>query len=80
MLIAEGTTKPQSGVDILGMSPEQWQALFKNLEQGKIGIQDIQAVTGAMMNAWGMASDFMTATENRRMKEYEKSTKNKKRH
>ena len=75
---AEGTTKPQSGVDILGMSPEQWQALFKNLEQGKIGIQDIQAVTGAMMNAWGMASDFMTATENRRMKEYEKSTKKQK--
>lgn len=75
---AEGTTKPQSGVDILGMSPEQWQTLFKNLEQGKIGIQDIQAVTGAMMNAWGMASDFMTATENRRMKEYEKSTKKQK--
>lgn len=75
---AESLAKPQSGVDILGMSPESWQSLFENLEQGKIGIQDMQNATGAMMNMWGVASDFMTASENRRLKEYEKSTKKQK--
>lgn len=75
---AESLAKPQSGVDILGMSPESWQSLFENLEQGKIGIQDMQDATGAMMNMWGVANDFMTASENRRLKEYEKSTKKQK--
>lgn len=72
-----GETKA-SGVDLLGMSPERWQSLFDNLSTGKIGIEDMQLAAEAMMQAWGMANNLMTAKENQALKAYEDNTKKKK--
>lgn len=72
-----GETKA-SGVDLLGMSPERWQSLFENLATGKIGIEDMQLAAEAMMQAWGMANNLMTAKENQALKAYEDNTKKKK--
>ena len=39
-------TSPNTDVDILGMSSSQWEDFFQHLEDGKLGIEDLQnAVT-----------------------------------
>lgn len=64
--------------DILGMTPEMWETFFTNLEQGKFGIEEMQAAANALMNAWGTVNDFMAAKEKRQLQQYEKNTKAKK--
>lgn len=76
------TPKPEqpkvSEVDVLGMTPDQWDGLFENLEAGKFGIEEMQAAANVLMNAWGTVNDFMAARENKELKQYEKNTKKKK--
>lgn len=68
----------ESGVDLLGMSPEQWQSMFENLEQGKFSLEDMQGAANAMFEGWGMVNQLMNAKENKELKNYEKNTKKKK--
>lgn len=69
---------PAAQVDVLGMSPEMWETFFANLEQGKFGIEEMQAAANALMNVWGTVNDFMAAKEKKQLKQYEKNTKAKK--
>lgn len=72
-------TKPErSNVDVLGMTPEDWEALFKNLADGKFSLEDLKDVANALMGVWGMYDQYMTANENRQLKVYEKNSKEKK--
>lgn len=68
----------KSKVDILGMTPEDWENLFKNLDEGKISLQDVQDISNAIMDAWGMYDQLMSANEKKQLKNYEKNTKEKK--
>lgn len=68
----------ESGVDLLGMSPEQWQAMFDNIAQGKFSLEDMQGVANAMFEGWGMVNQLMNAKENKELKNYEQNTKKKK--
>lgn len=68
----------KSKVDILGMTPDDWENLFKNLEDGKISLQDVQDISNAIMDAWGMYDQLMSANEKKQLKNYEKNTKEKK--
>ena len=69
---------PKADVDILGMTPEMWETFFTNLEQGKYGIEEMQAAANALMSVWGTVNDFMAAKEKKQLKQYEKNTKAKK--
>lgn len=86
-LQADGADKPEkpeasegkvSNVDILGMTPDMWETFFTNLEQGKLGIEEMQAAANTLMNVWGTVNDFMAAKEKKQLKQYEKDTKQKK--
>lgn len=68
----------KSNVDILGMTPDDWETLFKNLENGKISLQDVQDISNAIMEVWGMYDQFVTANEKKQLKDFEKNTKEKK--
>lgn len=68
----------KSKVDILGMTLDDWKNLFKNLEEGKTSLQDVQDILNAIMNAWGMYDQLMSANEKKQLKNYEKNTKEKK--
>lgn len=69
---------PVAEVDVLGMTPDMWETFFTNLEQGKFGIEEMQAAANALMNVWGTVNDFMAAKEKKQLKQYEKNTKAKK--
>ena len=72
------TGLPKADVDILGMTPEMWETFFMNLEQGKYGIEEMQAAANALMSVWGTVNDFMAAKEKKQLQQYEKNTKAKK--
>lgn len=69
---------PVAEVDVLGMTPKMWETFFTNLEQGKFGIEEMQAAANALMNVWGTVNDFMAAKEKKQLKQYEKNTKARK--
>ena len=74
----QSASLPKSETDVLGMTPEMWDTFFTNLEQGKFGIEEMQAAANALMNAWGAANDLMAAKEKKQLQQYEKNTKAKK--
>ena len=75
---ADTPKSEKSNVDILGMTPDDWETLFKNLENGKISLQDVQDISNAIMEVWGMYDQFVTANEKKQLKDFEKNTKEKK--
>lgn len=64
--------------DILGFSPEEWEATFKNLDDlaGKLAATNM-VVTG-LQNLWSAYASFQAAGENRALKNYEKSMDSRK--
>lgn len=78
----ETGAKGGSKVDILGMSADGWETMFKNLSDGKGGIEEWGAVIGAVGEAIGSAfsdvSNLMSAIEERELKKYEKAQNKKK--
>ena len=68
----------KSKVDILGMSTEDWEKLFANIAEGKIGIEDILGVMGAMTQLWGSYNNMVAAGENKKLQDDEQANKKKK--
>ena len=66
------------GVDILGMTPEQWQESFSNLDMQARKIKSLEAVLGGLQNAWSQYSNFLAQNEKRQVQTLEKSNKKKK--
>lgn len=64
--------------DLLGMSVDQWQQLYDNISAGKIGLQEIVAVVGALQNAFGQYYSFVAANENRQLERFQKNTEKRK--
>ncbi len=64
--------------DILGFSLDDWSTLFENLEQGKIGVQEVAMALSAMANIYATYDKFATASENRQLKEFKKNNESKK--
>lgn len=65
-------------VDLLGFTKSDWEILFSNLRSGKIGIEEIAMATEAMGNLWQNYNRFVSAGEQRQLKEFEASTNKKK--
>lgn len=70
---------------LFGVDQAQWEQLFKNLEQGKIGTEAWTSAINAMQGIAGEAFDFVSksisltsAKEKKALSEYEKSNEKKK--
>lgn len=78
-------TQGMGGGDLFGVSQEQWNQFFQNLEQGKFGAEGlgtaIQAIGGIAQKAMDiayMAIDRVNAKEKADLKQYEKDNEKKK--
>ncbi|SFU49250.1 phage tail tape measure protein, TP901 family, core region [Pustulibacterium marinum] len=60
-------------VDLLGMTAQDWSNLFNNLNKGKIQFEELYAVIGVLQKAWKTYNDYITASENAKMAQYEAS-------
>lgn len=71
-LNAVGTT------DLLGFSLDDWNTLFSNLKDGKVGVQEIAMAMKAMSNVYATYDKFATAAENKQLKQFKKNNDKKK--
>ena len=58
-------------LDILGFTAQDWVDAFENLDTVEGKIQAAGMAVQAFMNAWGMYHEFVSANENRHMREFE---------
>ena len=70
---------------LFGVSQDDWETFFANLEEGKFGAEDLQTVVagigGAAQEAFSLASKFMDLTkkkEDAQLKDYKKNQDNRK--
>lgn len=70
--------KTLSSLDILGSTPEQWDAVFGNLSTAESKIAAVTTVVNGLQNAFGMYFQFLEAGEKRTLQKFEASTKKKK--
>ena len=66
------------GVDVLGMTADDWDVFLKNLKDGKVTTEEWLQVLGAVGNAFQLISSVMSAAEQKELKEYERTAKRKK--
>lgn len=78
-------TQGMGGGDLFGVSQDQWNQFFQNLEQGKFGAEElgtaVQAIGGMAQKAMDiayMAIDRVNAKEKADLKQYEKDNEKKK--
>ncbi|HET8838847.1 MAG TPA: phage tail tape measure protein [Flavobacteriaceae bacterium] len=57
-------------LDILGFTADEWQVLFENLDTTEGKLKLAQAGIQAILNAWSMYNQFVSAKENRELREY----------
>lgn len=72
------TKARRSRLDVLGMRPEDWDALIGNLEKGKLGIEDLQTAAAGLTSIWGAYNDLMAAQSKKRIAEAEHESESKK--
>jgi hypothetical protein len=60
-------------VDILGFSISQWEETFANLDTTKEKIAAAEMAIGAMMNVWGMYSNFLAKKNQVELQEFERT-------
>ncbi len=63
--------------DILGMSPEQWDELFSNLENGTNLLDTLRAGVQILMETFSTYYAFVKANEQAQLKEVDKNAKQK---
>lgn len=68
----------QSGVDIFGMSMEDWSLLIKNMVEGNITLEDTLDIVGSIANAWGDYYDIRNNLDQQDLMNFEASTNRKK--
>ncbi len=64
--------------DLLGFSLDDWNTLFSNLKDGKVGVQEIAMAMKAMSNVYATYDKFATAAENKQLKQFKKNNDKKK--
>ena len=58
--------------DVLGFTADQWGATFKSLDTLSEKMAAAKMVVGALQNMWGMYNDFLAASENAQVRNFEK--------
>lgn len=67
-----------SGLDVLGMSPDQWEQIYANIDTYKGKLQAIGAVAGALQQAFSAYFNYVNASEQASLSKYERSVNKKK--
>lgn len=75
--VAEDQGLRTSNVDILGFSPNDWNILFDNLKNGRVGVEEIVFATQALSSMWTQYNAFMAAGESRKMQQFEADSRAK---
>lgn len=75
--VAEDQGLRTSNVDILGFSPNDWNILFDNLKNGRVGVEEIVFATQALSSMWTQYNAFMAAGEARKMQQFEADSRAK---
>ena len=63
--------------DILGLTPDQWEAMFTNTDKLAENIQKVGAALQVAKNMMGMYSQFAQANEERLLQQYETASQRK---
>lgn len=69
----------ERSVDILGFTPEDWEAFYDNLQTGTDKLATLQMGVGALQNAFGAYYQFVAANEKKQLQQIETNTERKKR-
>lgn len=64
--------------DLLGLSPDEWEGLFKNTDNLAANLGKVTAVVGVMQQMFSAYFSFVEANEKRQLKTYETNTDRKK--
>ncbi|WP_407402187.1 phage tail tape measure protein [Chryseobacterium sp.] len=64
--------------DLLGMSPDEWEGLFKNTDNLSANLGKVTAVVGVMQQMFSAYFQFVEANEKRQLKTYENNTEKRK--
>lgn len=76
---AEAKAAAERGkTDILGMTIDDWDELFDNLEQGKISIGQIEGAVNAAIQMWSQYNAMVAAGERRQLQQFEEANLRKK--
>ena len=67
-----------SGVDIFGMSMEDWAQLLTNINEGNISLTDTLELVGAIANAWGEYYAIRNNLDQQDLMNFQASTEKKK--
>lgn len=70
--------KARENIDILGMSMSDWEQLFQNLQDGKVGVDDLAQALLAATQIWAQYNEYVAAGERRQLQEYEDANNRKK--
>lgn len=65
------TKKEASGIDLLGFSPEDWQASFKNIDTLEEKLNALGMVVMGLKNAFGIYFQFVEAGEKKKLQKFE---------
>ncbi|MCC8062456.1 MAG: hypothetical protein LIO68_04340 [Rikenellaceae bacterium] len=63
----------KSNVDLLGMTADDWQKFHDNIEAGKFGMEEIEAIANAIASAFSSVNELMSAMGQRELKEFTKA-------
>lgn len=81
----EATNKMLSGIDILGLSAEQWETAFENLKKAEGALQTwaakidlVSMSVQTLQNAWTMMYEAQATASQRAIQQYEAETARKK--
>ncbi|SOU89494.1 Putative phage tail protein [Tenacibaculum finnmarkense genomovar ulcerans] len=75
---AEDDSANSNDFDFFGMTPDQWDKSFENLDTAKGQIEAVGAVLNGLQDAWGMYNQSLEANEKKQLQTLEKSTNEKK--
>ncbi|WP_064967969.1 phage tail tape measure protein [Tenacibaculum ovolyticum] len=67
-----------SGLDILGSSPEQWEDVFGKLDTSAKKMGALVGVLKGLQEAWGMYNKFVSQAEDKQLQKLEQSNNKKK--
>lgn len=67
-----------ASVDVFGFSPDDWETLFTNLENGKIGVAEIAMAANVLVDVWKSYDQILKQQEEKELAKYVKSQEKKK--
>jgi hypothetical protein len=67
-----------ASVDIFGFTQEDWEQLFKNLENGKIGVGEIAMAANSLIDIWKSYADIQKQQDEKEIARYTSNNDKKK--